>query len=160
MTLIKGRRPVAEDCRHLDDDQPPPAAGRFTVSLSRWKNERESLVAGGRAGVRLLAGEPPDGLAGDLGSLALVAIEFPVFRDGRGYSYARRLREEFGYRGEIRAIGDVLRDQLVFMERCGFDAMELAPHQEPQDALKAFSEFSEFYQPDTHRKQPLYRRRK
>ncbi|MEK6293743.1 MAG: DUF934 domain-containing protein, partial [Paraburkholderia tropica] len=95
----------------------------------------------------------------DFDKIALIAIDFPVFRDGRGYSIARLLRERYGYKGEIRAIGDVLRDQLRFYERCGFDAYALRADKDIHDALKAFTEFTVQYQGAFDEPSPLFRRR-
>lgn len=89
----------------------------------------------------------------------LIAIEFPRFTDGRGYSLARLLRERYGYEGEIRAIGDVLVDQLFFMTRCGFDGLSLREDQWVEDALRNLHIFSRAYQPATDISEPLFRRR-
>ena len=97
-------------------------------------------------------------MVADLPRLELVALEFPKFSDGRALSQARLLRERYGYRGEIRAMGDVLRDQLFFMTRCGFDAFEPRPDRSLEDALAAFDEFSASYQPAADQPLPLYRR--
>ena len=86
-------------------------------------------------------------------------VNFPQFTDGRGYSIARLLRERYGWRGELRAIGDVLRDQLFYLSRCGFDAFALRDDQDPHAALTAFDDFSEAYQASVERPQPLFRRR-
>ncbi|MFZ1860513.1 MAG: DUF934 domain-containing protein, partial [Candidatus Competibacter sp.] len=109
-------------------------------------------------GVRLPNTADVTELAEDLPKLAVVALEFPKFSDGRAYSQARLLRERFGYRGEIRAVGDVLRDQLFFMARSGFDAFELREDRSLEEALAAFGDFSESYQPAADQPQPLYRR--
>lgn len=116
------------------------------------------LERGEPVGVRLPNTTDVADLAEDLPLLAVVALEFPKFADGRAYSQARLLRERHGYRGEIRAVGDVLRDQLLFMARCGFDAFELRPDRSLEDALAAFGEFTESYQPAVDQPQPLYRR--
>jgi uncharacterized protein (DUF934 family) len=89
----------------------------------------------------------------------LIAVNFPQFTDGRGYSIARLLRERYSWRGELRAIGDVLRDQLFYLARCGFDAFMLREGQDAQAALAAFNDFSEGYQASVERPQPLFRRR-
>ncbi|WP_110677766.1 DUF934 domain-containing protein [Salinicola sp. RZ23] len=90
---------------------------------------------------------------------ALVAIDFPAFTDGRGYTLARLLRERFGYAGEIRAIGDVLIDQLYYMSRCGFDALALREDQDVEAALRALKAFSVSYQPAVDLHEPLFARR-
>jgi uncharacterized protein (DUF934 family) len=98
-------------------------------------------------------------LAAELASAPLIAIDFPVFTDGRGYSTARLLRERYGYQGEIRAVGDVLIDQLFYLSRCGFDAFSLREDQVIEDALQALGAFSRSYQPGVDCTEPLFRRR-
>ncbi|MDF1762419.1 MAG: DUF934 domain-containing protein [Oleibacter sp.] len=92
-------------------------------------------------------------------SFARICIDFPKFSDGRGYSAARLLRERYGFNGELRAVGDVLIDQLFFMKRCGFDTFALRDDQVLEDALAAFSTFSVSYQNDVLDQKPLFRRR-
>lgn len=148
MEIIRNQKIVTDAWQHLADDAAVPAEGDVTVSLARWTSEREALAARtGQTGVRLRPADEPDALVGDLEALPLIAIEFPKFTDGRGYTTARLLRERHGYQGELRAIGHVLRDQLFYMHRVGFDAFELAPGKSLTDALEAFSEFSVTYQP-------------
>lgn len=89
----------------------------------------------------------------------MIAVNFPAFTDGRGFSSARLLRERYGYKGEIRAIGDVLRDQLFFMRRCGFDAYAIRADRSPEDALVSLDDFSEVYQTSVEQPLPLFRRR-
>ncbi|HET7201273.1 MAG TPA: DUF934 domain-containing protein, partial [Burkholderiales bacterium] len=125
-----------------------------------WFERREAFLAyPGRLGVWLDANEGPESLAGDLRRFALVAVNFPKFGDGRAYSIARLLRERYGYKGELRAIGDVLHDHLYFMEQCGFDAFSLREDQDAQAALSAFDTFSDGYQTSVLRPTPLFRRR-
>ena len=119
----------------------------------------ELLDRFGRTGVVLEPHEDPAAIAPALERISLVAVRFPKFGDGRGYSIARLLRERHGYRGELRAVGDVLRDQLLFMKRSGFDSFSLRDDQEPDEAIAAFREFSEEYQASTTQPQPLFRRR-
>src|SRR5579872_796209 len=131
----------------LADDQPPPASGRVIVSLKRYRAEREALAASGLAlGVRIPNTEHVDTLAAELAGLPLVAVEIPKFGDGRAYSQARVLRERYGYRGEIRAVGDVLRDQIGMMARCGINAFAPRADQDLQDCLSAFRDFDLAYQ--------------
>lgn len=137
------------------------------LPLAVWQARREEILARSSAeanavGVWLDAGEGPEAIAGDLDQLAVVAINFPKFTDGRGYSSARLLRERYAYQGEIRAIGDVLRDQLFFMKRCGFDAYALRTDKDESDALAALAglaDFTESYQAAADQPQPLFRRR-
>jgi len=109
--------------------------------------------------VWLDANEGPEAIADDLQRFAVIAVNFPKFGDGRGYSLARLLRERYGYKGELRAIGDVLHDFLYFMKQCGFDAFALRDDQDVSEALAAFDTFSEGYQTSVLRPAPLFRRR-
>ncbi|MEO8718578.1 MAG: DUF934 domain-containing protein [Burkholderiales bacterium] len=109
--------------------------------------------------VVLEPGDDPGLLAASLGRLQAIAVKFPAFGDGRGYSIARLLRERYGYRGELRAVGQVARDNLHFMAQCGFDAFELRAGEDAQAAIAAFNDFSETYQATVARPQPLFRRR-
>ena len=93
-----------------------------------------------------------------LDEVTLLAVEFPKFTDGRGYSIARILRDRYGYTGELRAVGDVLHDQLLFMARCGFDAFELKAGKDIDGALAAFDAFSVYYQGAADEPEPLWRR--
>ena len=106
--------------------------------------------------------EPTDDPAivvGAVGIAGVIAINFPKFGDGRGYSIARLLRERYGYKGELRAVGEVARDHLHAMAQCGFDAFQLREGENPQEALQAFGDFSEQYQATAAQPQPLFRRR-
>ena len=120
---------------------------------------KELLERSGRTGVVLEPHEDPAELSAVLEYLSLVAVRFPKFGDGRGYSIARLLRERYGYAGELRAVGDVLRDQLLFMKRSGFDSFSLRDDQDPDEALAAFGELSQEYQASSTQPQPLFRRR-
>jgi uncharacterized protein (DUF934 family) len=108
---------------------------------------------------RLEPHDDPASLAPRIDRLALVEINFPAFTDGRGYSIARLLRERYGYRGELRAVGDVQRDQLFYLARCGFDSFLLREGEDPQQALRALSDFSDAYQASPEQPLPLFRRR-
>jgi len=116
-------------------------AGDIVVPLSLWRLRGDELIArSGRVGVLLEADEEPESIAAQLGHFALVAVRFEKFSDGRGYSFARLLRERYRFRGELRAIGDIRRDQLLFLERVGFDAFELGEDENAEAALAAFGE--------------------
>ncbi len=137
-----------------------PDHGDIIVPLSLWRAQRDGLLArDGRVGVWLDSHEDPAAIADDLAILGVIAINFPSHADGRGYSTARLLRERYGYQGELRAIGDVLRDQIFYLSRCGFDAFALAPGRDPQEALRALNDFSDAYQAAVDRPAPLFRRR-
>lgn len=110
------------------------------------------------AAVRLEPGDDARDLIPHLARLQLIEVNFPVFGDGRGYSAARILREA-GYAGELRAVGDVLVDQLAFLRRCGFDAFAPEVPLDPADAKKAFSRYAEAYQPTTDGRAPIWAKR-
>jgi len=167
-TLIKERRIVADSWQLLErgskGELPEvPARGDVIIPLALWLARRDELLsrAGtGTLGVWLDANEGPEALDGDVQRFPLIAVNFPKFGDGRGYSIARLLRERYGYKGELRAIGDVLHDHLYFMEQCGFDAFALREDQDAQEALSsAFDTFSDSYQATVLRPVPLFRRR-
>lgn len=126
------------------DDEPLPA-GDIIVGLARWRLECDALRAReGRVGVRVTGGDDLSTLIPDLGAVPLVAIEFPKYADGRGYSLARLLRRVYGYRGELRAVGDVRRDEADLMRRVGFDTLEPADGQDPEAVLTAFGEIEPY----------------
>jgi len=164
-TLIKEQRIVADSWRLLrrgpQGELPEaPAQGDVIVPLTLWQERRDAFLAyPGRIGVWLDANEGPEAIAGDLQRFAIIAVNFPKFGDGRGYSIARLLRERYGYKGELRAIGDVLHDFLYFMKQCGFDSFVLRDDQDPQEALGALETFSEGYQTSVLRPVPLFKRR-
>ncbi|MDX1484755.1 MAG: DUF934 domain-containing protein [Alphaproteobacteria bacterium] len=147
MSLIKDGRIVADPWRHVDDEAPLPATGGIIVSLARWQAERSALIAR-RAplGVRLSSADRAEDIAGDLDRFDVIALEFPAFKDGRAYSTARLLRQRYQYAGELRAVGEVLRDQLPLMARCGFDAFEYVGKTAAEEALEAFAEIDVVYQ--------------
>jgi uncharacterized protein (DUF934 family) len=162
MPLIRAGRIVADEWTDVGPDQPLPATGAVILPLARWLGERGALLAQDRPlGVRLASHEAADPLLPDLPRLALVALEFPSFRDGRAYSTARLLRERHGFQGELRAVGNVLQDQFLFMDRCGFDAFQVADDAEAAAWAAAIGEFTVFYQPtgDGRLTAPLARRR-
>ncbi|MEH6388314.1 MULTISPECIES: DUF934 domain-containing protein [Pseudomonas] len=131
------------------------------VPLPLWQEHSHALLArDGGLGVWLEADEEVELIADDLQHFQVVALNFPVFSDGRHYSSARLLRERYKYQGEVRAIGDVLRDQLFYMKRCGFDAFALRADRDPYEALESLKDFSVTYQAATDEPLPLFRRRR
>ncbi len=156
--IIKDRQIIEDVWQHLADDA-ERVEGPVIVSLVRWRQDEALRTRAEAVGVRLPNTLDLATISADLPRWALVALEFPKFADGRAYSQARLLRERHGFRGEIRAVGDVLRDQLFFMARSGFDAFELRADRSLEDALQAFTEFSDSYQPAVDQPLPLYRRR-
>jgi len=137
-----------------------PATGDVIVPLAVWRAQRGWLRARGRLGVWLDSHEEPVAIAQDLAHFDVIAVNFPKFGDGRGFSTARLLRERYGWKGELRAVGDVFRDQLFFMASCGFNAFALRDGEDLQDALAAFSDFGESYQGTVDQPLPLFRRRR
>ncbi|HEX5691843.1 MAG TPA: DUF934 domain-containing protein [Roseiflexaceae bacterium] len=160
MPLIKHGSLAADPWLFLDGEEALPASGAVAVSFPRWQVERERL-AGRNAplGLHIDNNQPVEELAGEVERFALIALNFPKFNDGRAYSQARILRERLGYRGELRARGRVLRDQLLFMHRCGFDAFEVANDDAVQSWAAAIAEYSVFYQPTGDGRPSLLRRR-
>jgi len=148
MALIKNGALVEDIFTVVGDDDAYPSSGAVVVSLERWQSDRARLLDRmDPVGVRLKSDQSPELIADDLGRISMVALEFPQFRDGRAYSYARILRERFAFDGEIRAVGDVLMEQLHFMLRTGFDAFEINSDDPLGQYNKAQSDFSVWYQP-------------
>jgi len=148
MPLIKDGSFTADPWVRLGDDDPLPEAGPIIISLGRWQAEREALAARGwPLGVCLASDENAEDIAADLDRFELVALDFPAFTDGRPYSTARVLRERYGFGGELRAVGEVLRDQYLFMHRCGFDAFEVRDGETVGGWLAAVTALTIWYQP-------------
>ena len=130
------------------------------VPLQVWLSRRPEISARkGRTGVWLQSHELPQAIAEDLATIPLIALEFPIFSDGRAYSSARELRQNLGYTGELRAIGDVLCDQLFYMARCGFNAFAMRADQNLELASGRFADFRDGYQASVDQPLPLFRRR-
>lgn len=147
--LIEGQ-PVTgtDEWTNLADDTRLPDGAPVIVSSARWQAERDDLLRRNTGlGVQLASDETLEGLLDDLDRLDLIALDFPNLNDGRHFTTSRLLRERYGFKGEIRATGQVLRDQLFAMARCGFDSFALQSHQDPDAAHRAFSEISVVFQP-------------
>ncbi|MES2298772.1 MAG: DUF934 domain-containing protein [Pseudomonadota bacterium] len=162
--IIRGRAVVEDDWTVLRLEEGQDAAsvavapGKLIVPLAVWLAQRATLAERPELGVWIASDERPEALAGEVGKFAVIAVDFPKFTDGRGYSIAYNLRARLGYTGELRAIGDVLRDQLFAMQRVGFDAYATRPDRSIDDALKGLTVFSETYQSSWDQKLPLFRR--
>ena len=142
-----GRAAPAEDPYTAVADEDSIPNGEVIASLTRFQQEGERLLGEGRrVGVRIEASEAVEDLAYDLPRISVVALAFPKWGQGQAYSSARLLRERFGYKGEIRAVGDVLREQARFMVRCGFDAFEPADDSSSQEWTHAVTRFRHVYQ--------------
>lgn len=134
--------------------------GPVLVSLATWQAFRDILLAHAHAkGIQLKPDEFAEAIAGDLSHLDMVAIEFPAFADGRGYSTAYTLRSRLGFKGELRAVGDVLKDTLFYLQRCGFNAFAVRADKNLEDALQGLDTFSTPYQGTASAPAPLFRRR-
>lgn len=148
MPLFRESGPVDDPWIRLADDQPVPADGPVLVSFARWREARAVLLARrGPVGVALANTDPVEALAHDVARLDLVVLHFPKFSDGRAYSQARLLRGRLGYGGELRATGGVLRDQLPFLLRCGFDSFDSDQPGFADGLTGARGLFSVVYQP-------------
>jgi uncharacterized protein (DUF934 family) len=161
--LIKWRDRVAawaeDPFTAVDDDQSLPR-GEVIVSLARFQREGRDLLASGRGlGVRLESDDTPEALILDLPRLAVVALAFPKYRDGRAYSAALVLRERLGFRGELRAVGDVLLEMGHLLARCGFDAVEPADDSTPQQWTRVAHRYRHVYQRAADGREPAYAER-
>ena len=162
MRVIKSGGVLEDDWQRIAEADPgqPLPEGDLIVPLAYWRNNRELLSRhNGRVAVCLNGDDSLDDVSAALDQFELVALEFPKFTDGRCYSHARLLRDRFRYRGEIRAVGEVLRDQLFFMRRCGIDSYQVREDKDAQDALKGLSDFSVKYQTAADGALPVYKLR-
>ncbi len=161
MRYVKGRA-VAEDAfARVEGDEPVPGDVSVIVSADWLLGVAPADIAGRTAalGIAWPNDRPVDALEPYLPSLAVVALEFPVFRDGRAYTQARQLRERYRFAGEIRATGDVLRDQFLFMARAGFDAFEVKKDKDAEAFAAALHEFTVGYFATSGTRAPLARTR-
>jgi len=163
--IIRGREVVADDwsvLRLLETDAAETVVvpeGKIIVPLTVWLAQKDTLSARAELGVWIAADERFEALKGDSDRFAVIAVDFPKFSDGRGYSIAFNVRKRLGYKGELRAIGDVLRDQLFSMARVGFNAYATRQDRSIHDALKGLTVFSETYQASVDQPLPLFRRK-
>jgi uncharacterized protein (DUF934 family) len=152
--LLRDGRIVDDDWSYLAEAEGNPAAA-LILTLAQWQTERDAWIArGGRLGVVLSPAHTVEILAPDISRFALIGADFSGPSEGRGYSQARLLREQWKFDGELRATGYVRRDQLFFMARCGFNSFEL-PDADIEDAHTALSTFSWAYQPSNDAGLPL-----
>ena len=148
MPLVKGGKIITDPLLHVAEDAEIPGEGAILISAARFLGDPEALsTREARTGVIWPNNRDLDDLVPYLGRLAAVALVFPTFRDGRAYSQARLLRERHGYKGELRATGQVLRDQFVFMLRAGFDAFEVRKDSDAEAFAATVKRYSVFYQP-------------
>lgn len=161
-TIIKNNQLVTDQWTVLSADAELETAlqtQQAIIPLALWQQHKDQLQHIKPLGIWLDAEQVIEDLVADLPHFSIIALNFPVFTDGRHFSNARLLRERYAYTGEIRAIGDVLRDQLFYMQRCGFDAYAIRADRCPKDALQSLNELSVTYQAAYDQNLPLYRRR-
>ncbi len=162
--IIKDKVVVQDDwnvVRLAEGDTPETVAvpaGKAIVPLKVWLAQRDALSQRSDIGVWIASDERPETLKDDVSRFTVIAVDFPKFMDGRGYSIAYNLRARLGYTGELRAIGDVLRDQLFYMQRVGFNAFAVRADKDIHDALKGLTDFSEPYQAALDIKAPPFAR--
>jgi len=162
LRVIKDNRIIEDEWQRLQEidvvEELP--AGKVIMPFAYWQANRDQLIAQNKKYAVCINGDnETEAVVKDMDHFELIALDFPAFTDGRSYSHARLLRERYGYTGELRAVGDVLRDQLFFMQRCGIDSYQVREDKNIEDALKAFTEFSVKYQTAADRVQPVYKLR-
>lgn len=163
--LVKDGAIVDDTWTRLDKPEGDSAevsvpSGQVIVPLSVWQAQREQLQARPDIGVWIDSDESAFDLGEDAQNLPLVAVNFPAFMDGRAFSSARLLRERFGFKGELRAVGAFIRDQLCYLSRCGVNAFRFDDDTiDLEKAKQSLEDFTEFYQSGADQSQPLFRRR-
>lgn len=136
----------------------PLPAGKVLIPLAYWLSRPPELKITGDIGIWLDSDAELEDLGEDVNKFAVIAINFPAFMDGRGFSLGRLVRERYGFHGELRAIGNPIRDQIFFLHRCGFNGFDLRDGSDLKEALAAFNEFESPYQSGVDKKEPLFRR--
>lgn len=161
MSRILRHRAIVEDDWTLavDTSATPSSADRWIVPLARWRAERDTLHAGA-LGVLLPNTEDVEALYPQIEASPVIALQFPIFTDGRALTQAVLLRNRLGYRGELRAVGDVVRDLVFWLGRCGFDALVPRPDQDLQACRQALDEIRLAYQPGADGQTPIWVRRR
>jgi uncharacterized protein (DUF934 family) len=162
LRVIKDKRVVDDSWQWIQEvsaGQSLPE-GNVIIPFTYWQANREALLErAGQLGVCINGDDDTDEVAEDLPCFDLLAIEFPAFKDGRGYSHARILRDHYHYQGDIRALGDVLRDQLFYMQRCGITSFCVREDTNIEEAIKGLTDFSVKYQTAADGAQPVYKQR-
>ena len=159
MPLIKDGAEIENSWTYLEAGAELPTSGCISVPLAKLIENSDALLARNQQlGVRLTPADDPHDLAPFLDRIALIEIDFPKYVDGRGYSQAQLLRRRLGYRGELRAVGHVLRDQILYMNRSGFDAYQTT-RADLANVLNALDEYSAVYQPAADGQQSVFSRR-
>lgn len=161
--LIKDGQVVENTWTLIEASDTPESAnlpeGNIIVPLNTWLAQKEQLQKRADVGVWLNSDEFAEQLGEDAAALPLIALNFPGFMDGRGFSTAYLLRQRFGFEGELRAVGHVIRDQLFYLQRCGFNAFEFDASVDLEQAKQSLADFGEFYQASIDQPEPLFRRK-
>ena len=159
MPLIKDGAEIEDTWTFVEEGAELPSSGCISLPLAKLIEDADSLLARNQQiGVRLSPADDPHDLVPYLDRIALIEIDFPKYVDGRGYSQAQLLRRRLGYAGELRAVGHVLRDQILYMNRSGFDAYQTT-RADLANVLKALDEYSAVYQPAADGQQSVFSRR-
>jgi len=158
--LIKDSRIVDDAWQLVRDPADALPDGPVIVPLARWLAERQRLLVRGDVGVCLNTDDEPEALAADVGNLPLIAVSFPAFHDGRGLSTGVLLRTRLGFKGDLRAVGDVQMDLLSYMRRCGFTSFVLRPDKDLEEALSGLRVMADYYQASVTDPVPPYRRQR
>ncbi|WP_101759443.1 DUF934 domain-containing protein [Oceanicoccus sp. KOV_DT_Chl] len=156
--IIKDGAVIDDQWQLLAADATEIPAGAVIIPLALWNTHKDQLAGREQLGIWLDSDESPKLIASSLEQFQLIAINFPAFADGRGFSYGRELRETHHYCGELRAIGGIIRDQLYFLKRCGFNSFAVS-NTDLDAALSSFTDFSNSYQAAIDQPEPLFRRR-
>jgi uncharacterized protein (DUF934 family) len=158
--LLKDGNVIDNSWQLVDADTDALPQGDILISTSQWHKQQDVLAdRAGAVGVWIDSHEEIEAFADGIIALPVIAINFPKFADGRGFSLARLLRERYGYSGEIRAIGEIIRDQLFLMQRCGFNGFAFDTELDLAEASKSLQDFSDAYQVAVDQPEPLFKRR-
>jgi uncharacterized protein (DUF934 family) len=157
--IIKDGSIIKNDWLIVNDTETTLPDGNLLVSLDVWETNKEALLTRPAIGLWLKNDQCVSAVTESLNTFSVIAIDFPNFMDGRGFSIARLLRDRFNYQGEIRATGGVIRDQLCYLTRSGFNAFDMDESIDLEASLASITDFTEAYQTDANQKTPLFRRR-
>ncbi|GAB4254680.1 MAG: DUF934 domain-containing protein [Methylomicrobium sp.] len=151
MQIIKDKQIQEDHWQFVGDEETLPSSGDITVSTNRWLTEKATLATrNGNTGIRIGSTDSLDAIAEDIPGLPLIELHFAMFGDGRSFSQAWLLRNRYGYRGEIRAVGNYLVDQIFYLHRTGVDTFQLDDSKNPEIAVAALADFSVAYQPSVN----------
>jgi uncharacterized protein (DUF934 family) len=157
--IIKDGAIINNDWLIVNDIDAPLPEGNLLVSLDIWETQKDTLSNRDMVGLWLKNDQCISEISEELTQFSVIAIDFPVFMDGRGFSIARLLRDRFGYKGEVRATGGIIRDQLCYLKRSGFNAFDMEAGIDLEASLQSLNDFTESYQTSADQATPLFRRR-